>query len=90
MNKAQRNRSDLLWSLQRQFPTSPATTWGKCNNDACEDNARGSGLCKTCLTNMLIEEGCSAVDLTTYKIHLKKHQENVIKLDELSTKLRGE
>lgn len=41
--------SDLIYKLNRQFPDWPST-FGPCSTEGCTTSARGSGLCKHCIT----------------------------------------
>lgn len=43
-----------LYNLRRNYPNT-ISTWGRCCNDYCENDARGSGYCADCSEEMLAE-----------------------------------
>lgn len=51
-NKEQLSR--LLDALHRQFPDW-SSTFGPCSTEDCNESARGSGLCKHCITKKIGE-----------------------------------
>lgn len=56
---------DLIYALQRQYP-SGVTTMGDCAN-GCGNSARGSGWCSACIGAELVRRGAREGDVTLAK-----------------------
>ena len=52
--KDENDVANIIWNLRRQYHTG-VSTWGTCCTKDCGLPARGSGLCKHCLTEELVE-----------------------------------
>jgi len=78
---------NLLHSLRYQYP-SGVTTMGNCSA-GCGKPARGSGICKACLTKELIKAGIDTVKLFKYRSYMAEQQELQAKLQDLYEELTG-